>query len=81
MFKAGTWFVAPVGTTVLAISCPVSGFCIATNSAGGVVEYHGGAWSRVPVDGTTVISALSCATSIFCVAIDHRGQVVYYRPE
>ena len=66
----------------MTISCPVAGFCAATNGAGGAVLYQTGAWSHVSdVDGTAAIGALNCATEMFCVAIDHQGQAIYYRPE
>ena len=70
-----------MGSVVLTVSCPVRGFCVATNSVGGTLAYRDGAWSPVAVvDGATAIDALSCTTVTFCVATDHRGDVLYYRP-
>jgi hypothetical protein len=77
----GTWSVNPVGSTVVTVSCPARGFCVATNAAGGTVAYRDGRWSPVSVvDGTTAITTLSCASTTFCVATDRRGNVLYYRP-
>ena len=68
-------------STMLAVSCPVRDFCVATNSAGAAVVYQGGKWSPVTVvDGTAAINTLSCASPTFCVATDHHGDVLYYRP-
>jgi hypothetical protein len=68
-------------TTALTVSCPVRGFCVATNATGGAVVYQGGTWSPVTVvDGSAAINTLSCASSTFCVATDHHGDVLYYRP-
>ena len=70
-----------MSSVVLTVSCPARGFCVATNSAGGTLEYNVGAWSPVSVvDGATAIDTLSCARVTFCVATDHRGDVLYYRP-
>jgi hypothetical protein len=77
----GKWQVSPMTTIALTISCPVRDFCMATNSAGGVVSYQDGTWSPVTVvDGVAAINTLSCASPSFCVATDHQGDVLYYRP-
>ena len=82
VLAGGKWTVASLGTTAITISCPVSGFCAATNAAGGALLYQNGTWSRVAdVDGTAMIGSLNCASQMFCVAIDHEGRAVYYRPE
>jgi hypothetical protein len=77
----GTWSVNTIGSTVVTVSCPVRGFCVATNTAGGTVAYRNSSWSPVSVvDGSTAINTLSCASMTFCVATDHHGNVLYYRP-
>jgi len=73
------------GVAVLTgISCPVTGFCVAVDTAGHAFELSGDRWGRPRlVDGPSATSgdrrgltAVSCAGTRFCAATDGLGQVV-----
>jgi hypothetical protein len=79
-----TW-AAPVSVdsspTMLGVSCPGTGLCVAVGSAGDVVtstDPTGGAadWTVTDGDGSNSLDGASCPSSGLCVAVDNAGNVV-----
>jgi hypothetical protein len=67
-------------TTLNAVSCVSSSFCLAGDEAGDVLASTdpstSSPWSSNHVDGTNSISAVSCTSIELCVAVDDAGDVL-----
>src|ERR1035437_3693534 len=66
-------------SSVEAVSCPSSSFCLAVDSAGNAMTFNGLSWSPpVSIDAGNYLSAVSCSSSSFCVAGDEAGNALMF---
>ena len=69
------------GTTDIdSVTCPMSGFCMAMDQAGGYAVYSDAAWSGLGVTGLSGLdwAGISCSSDTFCVAVDDQGTATVY---
>lgn len=81
-FDGSAW-TKPVGvgsrTSLVALSCPNSSFCIALDSSGDSFVFNGRSWAGAAgveplLSGGSIRTQLvSCSSSSFCVAVDNTG--------
>jgi hypothetical protein len=65
---------------LLAVSCPVAGFCVAVGAKGGIFALSSGRWQKTESIGADqVLDSVSCASARFCVAVTKSGYVVVGR--
>lgn len=62
------------------VTCPSSGFCMATDQSGQYAVYSNGAWSSLADAGLTgqEWAGVSCSSATFCVAADDQGTAAVY---
>jgi hypothetical protein len=77
---SGAWTGTSLGTSVHALSCPSTSFCVTAaghqvltsiNPAGGV-----GAWTATSVDPSGFLTSVSCPSASLCVAGDQSGNIL-----
>jgi hypothetical protein len=71
--------VDPAG--LVAISCPVADFCLATDQSGDSLTYDGTSWSKPAPIGTSGVEVtdISCVSRTFCAAtVDQGSELVVY---
>ena len=81
MIWNGTSWTSPSqidSTSLTAVDCLSSSFCMAADSNGAIVNWNGTQWSAYAVSNRSPITSVSCTTSMFCIAATNDGHVLQW---
>jgi hypothetical protein len=64
-------------TSISAVSCPTSTFCLAVDGNGDYLTYDGTSWSHPHTVSGNSLVGVSCTSATFCLAVDSLSAYIY----